>query len=340
MKDINRRRFLKAATILPLVVNGGMLAASASVAEPRFRGIRFGICTDVHQDLIPDAEERLAAFIKSMKQNKPDFIIQLGDFCFPEETNREFMRIWNSFPGPKLHVIGNHDPEGDRSIESVMRFWGMEHPYYSTDINGYHIVVLNANDQNPEHETPWRYERYISKNQLDWLESDLESTSLPTMIFTHQALDNPNGVENAFFVRALLERINKNAGFRKVQLVFSGHHHLDYHNVINGIHYIQINSMSYNWQGNEYAQSPYPESVNAVYPLLKYMAHYKEPLWATVDIEESGRLVLTGKRTQFLGSSPEELGMPRHEYGHPVVAKISDRKIQLSLSPFSAKDGF
>ena len=33
-----------------------------------------------------------------------------------------------------------------------------------------------------------------------------------------------------------------------MQMVFSGHHHQDYRNIINGIKYIQINSMSYHYQ--------------------------------------------------------------------------------------------
>ncbi|MFC3197141.1 metallophosphoesterase family protein [Parapedobacter deserti] len=323
--------------MLPLIASGSVLASTS--ADGRFGRIRFGVCTDVHQDLIPDAERRLAAFIEEMEREKPDFIIQLGDFCFPDEQNTNFMQIWNSFSGKKLHVVGNHDPEGDYTLTEVMDFWGMESPNYSLNLNGYHLVTLNGNDVNPEHEIPWKYERYISKEQLDWLESDLNATDLPTIVFCHQGLDNPKRIENALFVRTLFERVNQHAGFRKVQLVFSGHHHLDYHNVINGIHYIQINSMSYNWQGDNYAESPYPESVNKQYPLLKYMAHYKDPLWALIEIDESGRLTLTGRSSTFFGKSPQALGKPRYEYAYPVVPHIKDRQVQLTNAAFAPATG-
>lgn len=43
--------------------------------------LRIGICTDLHQDLIKDGEQRLQSFITEMNQTKPDFIIQMGDFA-------------------------------------------------------------------------------------------------------------------------------------------------------------------------------------------------------------------------------------------------------------------
>ncbi|HAA77829.1 TPA: hypothetical protein DCE37_22205, partial [Candidatus Latescibacteria bacterium] len=62
--------------------------------------VRFGIVSDVHKDVMQEA--------------KPDFILQLGDFCTPIPQNLEFLTIWNRFSGPRYHVIGNHDMDGDR----------------------------------------------------------------------------------------------------------------------------------------------------------------------------------------------------------------------------------
>jgi len=44
-----------------------------------------------------------------MKEADVDFIVQLGDFCFPIPENEEILRIWNQFDGPKFHFLGNHD---------------------------------------------------------------------------------------------------------------------------------------------------------------------------------------------------------------------------------------
>ena len=43
----------------------------------------------------------------------------------------------------------------------------------------------------------------------------------------------------------------------------------------------------------------------------------------------NGLLQLEGKRTEYVGPSPEELGLPKYAYGHPNVPIISDRKIKL-----------
>lgn len=61
--------------------------------------LKFGICTDIHKDVIHDADERLQAFIDEAKEKNLDFIIQLGDFCRPYDYNQVFMDIWNSYPG-------------------------------------------------------------------------------------------------------------------------------------------------------------------------------------------------------------------------------------------------
>lgn len=313
----------------------GIALSAAGKKEKQFPGLRFGVCSDVHQDIYYDVPKRLTAFVDDMTRKKADFIIQLGDFCRPEPQNKVIMDIWNRFPNQKLHVIGNHDPENKFSREEVVKFWGAIGKYYSVDLNGYHLVVLDGNDPNPApaRKAPVQYERYVSEEQLDWLEDDLSKTSSPVIVFIHQSLDMDNGVENAARVRAVLDRSNRKAGFRKVQAVLSGHHHLDYHNVINGIHYIQINSMSYHWQGDQYAESPFDEELNRKYHHLKRMNHYKDSLWAYIEISKNGILKMTGQKSEFLGRSPRELGMPEFHHVHPVVPYISDRTIRLTYEP-------
>jgi len=139
------------------------------------------------------------------------------------------------------------------------------------------------------------------------------------------------GIENATQSRLVLERANAKAAFRKVQIVFSGHHHLDYHNVINGIHYIQINSMSYQWLGERYQHIRYSESVDKLHPNIKETVPYRDPLWAVIDISQDGSFTLQGRKSVFVGPSPTELGMPAYEFGYPVVPVISDRRIPLTM---------
>lgn len=328
---MNRRNFIKNTAI-------SSIATAAFSPLPAFtKGnnsplISFGICADLHQDFTPDAPRRLSAFIDDMNLKKPDFIIQMGDFCCPLEKNKEIMDIWQQYKGPKYHVIGNHDLEGNKyTRKQLIHFWGLKAPYYSFDIKKYHFIILDGNEHNPSHEPAWKYERFISNTQIQWLENDIEMTNLPVIVFLHQGLDNDGGIENATKVRQVFYRANQKAGKPKVKLVFTGHHHQDYHNVINDIHYIQINSTSYHWQGHQYAESPFDKKLNKAYPLLKYMAYYKDPLWATINIYSDGLLLMQGRKSAFLGRTPIELGMPTYEFAYPVVPRISDRKIQLVL---------
>jgi len=64
--------------------------------------------------------------------------------------------------------------------------------------------------------------RYIGKEQSEWLRVDLSETALPRIIFSHQSIESPGGLENGEEVRGILEKANEEAGFRKVFACFSG----------------------------------------------------------------------------------------------------------------------
>ncbi|MEE9349008.1 MAG: metallophosphoesterase [Flavobacteriaceae bacterium] len=292
--------------------------------------MRFGICADIHKDIMHDGDERLKAFIDEVKEKNLDFIIQLGDFCSPNDYNQDFMDIWNKYPGKKYHVIGNHDTDGGFTRDQVVEYWNAIGKTYSFDCNGYHFVVLDGNDKDPSPDRPPGSARFIGKKQLKWLEKDLAETKLPTIVFCHQGLDNDlGGIYNATESRLVLEKANKKAGFQKVQIVFSGHHHQDYSNSINSIHYIQINSMSYQWLGDDFQHIRYGKKVDETHPMIKYTVPYKDPIWAYAEISTDNTFKLYGKKTEFVGPSPEELGVDMSKYGYDIVPYISDKKIKL-----------
>ena len=141
------------------------------------------------------------------------------------------------------------------------------------------------------------------------LGGDLRRTDLPTLVFIHQGLDSDTGVENAMKVRCLLEAANQESP--KVRLVFSGHHHLDYYNVINGIHYLQINSMSYHFVGKKYKEASYGPEILEKHPKIWETTPYRDPLWALAEIRSDGTFVLHGQKSTFVGPSPRERGEPR-----------------------------
>ena len=260
---------------------------------------------------MPDNEFRLQTFIDSMNERGDiDFIIQLGDFCFSHERNIPFMNIWNSFKGPRYHVIGNHEFDGGYTEEQVVKFLGAKGMYYSFDTNGYHFVVLNGNEKNPAN-PDIRYPRYISEEQRRWLADVLDKTDLPVIVFCHQSFDEKlESIEQAIHTRSIFERANEKAGFRKVRLVFSGHHHTDFHNIINGIHYVSINSMAYTWTGNGESRHTckwYTKEMEEKYPSVKNFIPYKDPLWAVMTIYADGEIEIEGRQSEFICPLPDEL---------------------------------
>jgi predicted phosphodiesterase len=157
------------------------------------------------------------------------------------------------------------------------------------------------------------YDRYIGRKQLEWLKQDLAGTGSPVIIFSHQSIEDPGGVENAAEVRMILEEANRQSDRKKVIACFSGHHHIDYDTKINGIQYIQVNSMSYVWMGGDYLQVRYSDEIDEQYPFIKYTAPYKDPIFATIEIDSRGIIRITGRESSWVGPVPWELGYPEEE---------------------------
>jgi 3',5'-cyclic AMP phosphodiesterase CpdA len=212
----------------------------------------------------------------------------------------------------------------------------MPQRYYSFHQSGWHFVVLDANEVKAGKRAAG-YPRYIGPEQQAWLREALQHSADPTMVFSHQSLEDPDGVENGAEIRGLLEEANRAAGWGKVAACFSGHHHIDYATEIAGIHYVQINSMSYQWLGEKYPCERYTPDVNQAHPYIKYTAPYRDSLFAIVTLSAEGGLRIEGRRSEFVGPSPWELGMPEvkgtsRDKGR-LVPRISDRVLRLETGP-------
>jgi 3',5'-cyclic AMP phosphodiesterase CpdA len=325
--SINRRSFLKAASLCSGVYLFQPLALGANEIR---NSVCFGLIADVHQDIMHDSPERVSAFTSAMNEAGADFVCQLGDFCWPQEKNREFLQQWGQFEGPRYHVLGNHDMDGGAMREQTVAFYGMPAMHYSFDRGSVHFIVLDGNEPGGQ---STGYPRYVSQEQLDWIAEDLNVTSLPTIVFSHQALDDiSGGVENSDAVRRILEQATTESGRKKVAACFCGHHHADHAYLINGIHYIHINSASYKWLGDEFRHESYSEEIHQKYPWISRTAPYKDPLWAYVEIDPTqGRLIVKGRSTSWVGPNPWELGAAeeRSMGEEPIEPKVSDRNLEL-----------
>jgi len=326
-----RREFLKRTAAGAAVLAFRPSRAIARGLEP----LSFGLCADVHQDVMHDAPERLAAFVSDMNRRRVAFIAQLGDFCIPKKENQGFLDVFHSFDGPHYHVLGNHDTDSENltkngyTQEQTKAFWGMERDYYSFVHGGYRFVVVDGNDR-PEN-AGTSYPRLIGEPQLLWLERELRTTEEPVVLLSHQSPENAEGLENGDAVRAILERANESAGWRRVLAWFSGHHHLNDLVRVNGIPYVQVNSMSYFWVGEECRNFSYSEAVHSAHPMMEFTAPYRDPLWTTVTLDpEAGEIRVEGRESAWVGRSPEELG-----YEAPLARRkgmsprIDDRKIEV-----------
>ncbi|MCH7905150.1 MAG: metallophosphoesterase family protein [Armatimonadetes bacterium] len=311
-----------------------VIGSAALATAPRWRlreSFTFGMIADVHQDVMHDGVERLTAFIEAMKEQEVDFIMQLGDFCVPKPENQPFMDAWNGFPGPKYHVLGNHDTDGGFSQEQTQEFWSMPDQTYSFDHKGMHFVVLDGNDL---HEgRPPGYPRHVGQEQRSWLVKDLKGTELPTVVFCHQSLqEGEGGLDNTLEMQALLENANEEAGWTKVFASLCGHHHIDQLVLINGIQYVQINSASYHWLGGDYRRARYSPAIEESHPYISYTSPYEGPLWATCEVHADGRFDIVGMKTDWVKPSMWDIGYPpdANDYVTPetCVPEIRNRELR------------
>lgn len=273
--------------------------------------LRFGLITDVHQDVMHDGQQRLARFIAAMREEKVDFIVQLGDFCVPHERNRGFLAEWNRFEGARHHVLGNHDTDGGYTREQAVAFLGMPARYYRIDHHGIRFLVLDGNDRGGSTKG---YPRFIAADQLEWLKRELEAATLPVVVLVHQPLEGPAGIDNGAQVREVLESARRD-GRPGVAAVLTGHLHQDYVRRIKGIAHVQFNSASYVWLPGNDRRRVYPEAAHKDHPYLDQVAPYRDPLWAVVTLDpEAGTLAIQGRHSEWVGPDPWQRQAPEKDY--------------------------
>ncbi|MEX0312948.1 MAG: metallophosphoesterase [Allomuricauda sp.] len=332
---MHRRKFINkiGAGSIASIVAPTLVSFEPSLGN-KAKKLRFGIVADVHKDLMPDANQRLEKFVSEAIDRDVDFIIQMGDFCMGDSKNKEFLKIWETFNGPKYHVLGNHDMDTN-SKEEMLDFWGMPKTYYSFDFHGYHFIVLDANflyqdGKFVDYDKSNFYvnsnlRTYIDDKQIEWFQADLEATQLPSIVFSHQSLWHYQwGVKNRLALQKIME-----AQKEKVICCMNGHNHQDFHHQQNGIDYIEINSMSYQWMEDKYRNTErYPEEMYKQYKWLPNMATYVDPLYAFAVLEPEGTLQIEGVKSKWMPPSPTEAGMPKGVYGNQISAEISDYKLR------------
>jgi hypothetical protein len=303
----HRRQFLRSGSLLTA---GWLLPGVPQAAGITRKPLRIALISDVHQDIMHDATQRITDFVKQARAWEADAVMELGDFCTPQPANRAFADAFEAFPGPKFHVIGNHETDGGFTREQVVVWHRMPARHYSFDLGGIHGIVLDGNDCPPGHIDG--YPSHIDDAQIDWLRDDLSKTDLPVFVFSHQSLERPNCIRSQEKVRAVLEGSRHADGRRKVAACLNGHWHIDHAREIHGIPYIHINSASYYWLGSAFARERYSTDIHARHPRLGHTAPYRDPVFTLLEIDfAKQRFTLSARQSEWVGPSPHEIGAIR-----------------------------
>ncbi len=265
--------------------------------------IRFGISADCHLQRSAGHDGLFREFLDAMIQWQPDFVIDLGDFTCQTANGQTtpdlhqpqlqgLIRNWALFSElscPAYIMIGNHDVGwingGNEQIglqdlyanahsgehitkDEFLGVTGMPHRYYSFDVNGYHFIVLDGNNERdgttpePGHDgVVGGY--FIDGVQKAWLTKDLaDNSGKIKIVFCHEELHHtpPEGsgeggdvpfppvgkentyVDNGWQVRDMLTADGMVLG------CFSGHKHENRWTVYGGVNYITLAAI--HWGGS------------------------------------------------------------------------------------------
>ena len=293
--------------------------------------VTFAAFTDLHLDLMHDGEKRMEVFFREAEEADVDFIIQLGDLCYPrgilgvapeailpvnlliamehppiqpgKETVLERLR---SFPKPAYFVLGNHDMDFC-SKKEAMEVYNMSSPYYAFHLKGWHFLVLDGNHyRNDEGELKdfgyaasyYRDLPYLGKEQLDWLKNELTSSDEPAVLFCHQPMYRKvREFRDLTEFQEVISFVKKRG--KKIRLCMNGHLHIDDLHIEEGTVFHSLNSISNFWAGEEYETLRYAEEIDRDYPSLRYTFPYKKPVFAIITLTDR-ELVIKGRHSGFV----------------------------------------
>ena len=206
------KRFEQISSLIRLCFASSVVAAtiwlsSAMAADgDQSLDLRLVFFSDVHARTEWDTPLALAMAAEAINAEKADLVIAGGDLitdgfqssAAPVAPRWDaYMAMHDTLAGQVHAVIGNHDlvaaiPEDDTEPSEDPRAIFREHfdvdrTYYSFDINGYHIILLDsiqiAGDD-------LKYQGWVSQEQLKWLENDLSAVPAdqPIVVALHVPL--------------------------------------------------------------------------------------------------------------------------------------------------------
>lgn len=271
-------------------------------------GEKVVIFSDLHSEIIDNAEERIEEIIRYIKEKQPNFIINLGDFGYFGNTDTSYCDLdkmpinlkilheektdyykkraihlleeLKELQLPIYSVLGNHDLDFC-SKEEMLTFYGIEKSFYSIELENYLLLFLDTTYIRDKDGTLKDYDHgnyfnhegssYLPTEQLDWLDYQLSETSKKVVLFSHHPLTHdPRAINNRDELEKILNKHNH------VIAAINGHTHKDKAVELGGTHYITLNSASYEWVG-KLNQLRYKNVNTDRYPCVNYTNRYADP---------------------------------------------------------------
>ncbi|MBO0929580.1 metallophosphoesterase family protein [Fibrella aquatilis] len=304
----SRRDLLKSAALLPLAS-----FAAPEKAPDKKRAVRFAYIGDTH--ITPDAKpmKAVAACLHHLQNqaDKPAFILHGGDVIM-DALGRDKAAVaaqWQAWQQvvkaecslPIDYCIGNHDIWGLPDAKADARYgkaWvqevlGLANRYRSVARNGWHIIILDSVQTNPD--GSW-YTAHLDAPQFAWLEKELASipATTPVLLLSHIpllaacAFYDPNTVKGGHWAipgswvhtdaTRLIALFHQHPN---VKLALSGHMHLLDRVEYNNVTYCCNGAVSGNWWSTDtYHETPAGYALIDLYTDGSYERTYVKQTFA------------------------------------------------------------
>lgn len=281
--------------------------------------------------------EDLALLQRRAEEENCEFLIHAGDFCHGPSLVPEYVKAYNDFHIPSYHALGNHDSD-KTPLAETLRAYNMPDGHYYFDHNGYRMIVVDPNYYCVDGEYvhydmsnyyPYgAYRDFVPPDQLRWLEETIASAPHPCVLISHESFEREaDGVQNAADVRRIINEANAHRP-HSVILCINGHYHRDFVRVLDGVCYLDMNSVSYDWVEKEH--NCYPEEIARDIRLLNHTVVYDDPLYAIVTLEGTTIDIQGVESTMFMGVTREMTGNRKCDLaGRPVTPRVQSMKITL-----------
>ncbi len=361
----------------------GDTPSDPSTVTGKATSIKFSMFSDLHykQGMYMSTIADVNAILNRANAANVDFILQAGDFCNDFMGSPELMKAYynNSYSIPAYGVYGNHELEtGGNTMAGVTPnitydatkvIWGTEDKrigdgsiaYYYYEVNGFRIICLDTNySWNPtknvwEHNLPASWGapdgnssyNALGPVQLKWLGEVLNEAAdrnIPCVVVSHVGFaDHWEASPDKAAVRALYDSVNaKNPG--TVIASINGHLHTNRYETINGVVYLDINTVRNNfWHDDNTAHyttetfmyenyDAYGDLIETKEMLLSDLSmavktyFAQDPLSAIITISADGTVTVEGQdSTWYGGLAPTKDPLPDGK-----MCKISSGTYQAS----------